>query len=277
MSNNTLPANVSQTNVSLTNFSSENVLLTNFSTNFSSTNVSPTNVSPTDVSPTNVSSTNVSPTNVSPANVSPALSDFLSGSKKVKKSNNGGRPKKPIWRFYEKGDEVDKGHYVATYLACGHVFRPGKISTMEKHIIDCPKVDQPIREAVIYMVEAREVSPSNIAGTKHQIDKDQLNLNNFVENLELSKERKEAIDTSLIRAFVCCGLSWRLIEHPFFIEFLRQLRLNYNPPDRKTLVESFLTQEIVRVSVKLYRLLDNENNLTLGKNIFKFFIIYVIV
>jgi hypothetical protein len=90
MSNNTSPANVSQTNVSLMNFSLENISLINFSTNFS-TNTSPTNVSPTNVSPTNVSS----------ANVSPALSGFLSGSKKVKKSNSGGCPKKPIWRFYE--------------------------------------------------------------------------------------------------------------------------------------------------------------------------------
>jgi hypothetical protein len=28
-----------------------------------------------------------------------------------------------------------------------------------------------------------------------------------------------------------------------------------------------LTQEILRVSVKLYRLVDNENNLTIGKNL----------
>ena len=76
----------------------------------------------------------------------------------------------------------------------------------------------------------------------------------------------------MIRAFVCCGLSWHLIEHPFFIELLKQLHINYNPPDRKTLAESFLTQEIVRVNVKLYRLLDNENNLTLGKNVFEIFI-----
>ena len=143
---------------------------------------------------------------------------------------------------------------------------------MKKHIINCLKVEQPIREAVMYMVEAREVSPSNIAGTKRQAEKDQATLNNFVENLDLSKERKEAIDTSLIRAFVCCELSWHLIEHPFFIELLKQLHINYNPPDRKTLAESFLTQEIVWVNVKLYRLLDNENNLTLGKNVFEIFI-----
>ena len=94
---------------------------------------------------------------------------------------------------------------------------------------------------------------------------DQTTLNSFYENSELGKERKEAIDTVLIKAFVCCGLPWHLIEHPFIIELLKQLRPNYNPPDQKTIVETLLTQEILRVSVKCYKLLDNEDNLTLGK------------
>jgi hypothetical protein len=66
------------------------------------------------------------------------------------------------------------------------------------------------------IVEACEVSPSNIAGTKRQAEKDQANLDNFVENLDLSKKRKDAIDTSLIRAFVCCGLLWHLIKASIF-------------------------------------------------------------
>ena len=96
-------------------------------------------------------------------------------------------------------------------------------------------------------------------------------MDDFYENSELSKERKEAIDTVLIKAFVCCGLPWHLIEHPFIIELLKQLRPNYNPPDWKTIIDTLLTQEILRVSVKCYKLLDEEDNLTLGK----FFIVNI--
>ena len=64
---------------------------------------------------------------------------------------------------------------------------------------------------------------------------------------------------------MCCGLPWRLVEHPFIIELFKQLRSNYSLPDRKTLADSMLTQEILRVNVKLYRLLEEENNLTLGR------------
>jgi hypothetical protein len=92
-------------------------------------------------------SDNTSPANVSPENDSLAL---LKGSKKVKKSSSSGRPKKPIWRFYKQKNEVDKGHYVATCLSCRQAFHPGKTAIMEKHIINCPKVEQPIHEAVMY-------------------------------------------------------------------------------------------------------------------------------
>src|SRR5581483_10376422 len=89
-----------------------------------------------------------------------------STSKKSKSTNSGGRPKKPIWRFFEQGDEIAKGHYAATCLACDQTFRPGKTAIMEKHIINCSEVDHSIREAVMYMVETREMhsfsNPTNL-------------------------------------------------------------------------------------------------------------------
>ncbi|CAI2197745.1 16164_t:CDS:2, partial [Funneliformis geosporum] len=115
--------------------------------------------------------------------------------------------------------ELDKEHYVATCLACDQTFQPEKTGIMEKHIINCSKVDHSIRETIIYMAETREISSLNAINPK-----------------------------SLIKAFVCCSLPWHLIEHPFIIELLKQLRLNYNPPDRKTIINTLLTQEILRVS-----------------------------
>ncbi len=48
------------------------------------------------------------------------MSDSIpSTSKKIKPTNVG---KKPIWRFFEQGEEIDKGHYVATCIACKQSF-----------------------------------------------------------------------------------------------------------------------------------------------------------
>jgi hypothetical protein len=77
-------------------------------------------------------------------------------------------------------DEIDKGHYVTTCLACEQIFRPEKITTIEKHIVSsCLKVDCSIREAVIYMVEAREREVSSGTNVKCQNNEDQTILKNF--------------------------------------------------------------------------------------------------
>src|SRR4051812_23719465 len=133
---------------------------------------------------------------------------------------------------------------------------------MEKHIIrNSSKVDHSIREAVLFMVEARERHEISLSSAKHQIGNDQTNLEDFYKNSDLSKERKEDIDTALIKAFVCCGLPWHLVEHPFIIELFKQLRSSYSLPDRKKLADTMLTQEILRVNIKLHRLFEEESNL----------------
>jgi hypothetical protein len=43
-------------------------------------------------------------------------------SEKPKSSKPTGCPKKPIWRFFEQEEEVDKGHYIAKCLACNQTF-----------------------------------------------------------------------------------------------------------------------------------------------------------
>ncbi|RGB38208.1 hypothetical protein C1646_755936 [Rhizophagus diaphanus] len=119
---------------------------------------------------------------------------------------------------------------------------------MEKHIIsNYLKVDHSIREAIIYMVEVRERKISSGVNVKCQ-NNDQTILEDFYKNSDLSKERKEDIDTALIKAFVCCSLPWHLVEHLFIIELFKQLRSNYSLPDRKTLADTILTQEILRVN-----------------------------
>lgn len=146
------------------------------------------------------------------------------------------------------------------------MWQRGKVSTLERHIlVDCKKINSEIKEAVRYIVEAREKSPENVTGKKRTTNDDQKNLEDYFESQSLSQEKKAKIEISLIKLFVCCGLSWRLVEHPFFIDFIKQLRSSYNSPNRKTLASSLLDNEILRVNTKIYRLLEKESNLTLGK------------
>ena len=146
---------------------------------------------------------------------------------------------------------------------------------MERHIlVDCEKVSSEVKAAVRYIIEAREKSPENTTGKKRAVSEDQRSLEEFFDTRILSQEKKDKIETSLIKLFVCCGLSWRLIEHPFFIEFIKQLHSSYDPPNRKTLASTLLDNEILRVYTKIYRILEKEKNLTLGKFLYFNFKLY---
>jgi hypothetical protein len=167
--------------------------------------------------------------------------------------------------FFIEGTDQGDSHRSATCSACSATWSRRKAATMECHILlDCSKINPEIKEAVRYIVEAREKSPENVSGKKRNAN-EQKSLEDFFETQNLSQEKKAIIEISLIKLFVCCGLSWRLIEHPFFIDFIKQLRPSYDPPNRKTLSGSLLDNEILRVNTKIYRLLEKESNLTLGK------------
>ena len=177
----------------------------------------------------------------------------------------GGRPRAVIWNFFTEGSDQGDGHRSATCSACSTSWLREKASTLERHIlIDCNKVNPEIKEAVRYIVEAREKSPENVT-EKKQNSNGQKNLEDFFETQSLSQEKKTNIEISFIKLFMYYGLSWRLIEHPFFIDFIKQLHPSYDSPNRKTLSGSLLDDEILCVNTKVYRLLEKESNLTLGK------------
>ncbi|PKK59198.1 hypothetical protein RhiirC2_857463 [Rhizophagus irregularis] len=139
----------------------------------------------------------------------------------------GGRPRAVIWNF----------------------FIEGKASAMERHILlDCKKVKTEVREAIRCIIESRNKSQMS-----RNTDDDQKTLEEYYDALPLSEEKRIKIELSLIRLFVCCGLSWRLVEHPYFVEFIKELRSAYNLPNRKTLSGTLLDNEILRsLTINIY-------------------------
>ena len=61
-----------------------------------------------------------------------------------------------------------------------------------------------------------------------------------------------------------CGLSFSIIENPWFVNALKLLRPNYNLPTREYLVSPLLNNEAVRVNYEIEIALKNSKNLTLG-------------
>ncbi|CAG8735759.1 35_t:CDS:2, partial [Dentiscutata heterogama] len=129
------------------------------------------------------------------------------------------RPRHPIWSFFNEGEEIDSGHH-SVFCNCDTSWKRGKPSSLEWHIlVECKTVDPHVKEA---------------------------DINNYFESLTLSNEQKANLDISLIKLFVCGGLSWRLVDYSFFVKFVQQLRPAYNLPVRKTLASTLLDNEILR-------------------------------
>ncbi|GBC48407.2 ribonuclease H-like domain-containing protein [Rhizophagus irregularis DAOM 181602=DAOM 197198] len=80
---------------------------------------------------------------------------------------------------------------------------------------------------------------------------------------ELTADRKDKIDQALIRFFICCGIPFSTVGHPYFIDFVQSLCFAYGPPKRTTLSTTFLNHETAIILNKIKEELKYEKNLTL--------------
>jgi hypothetical protein len=55
------------------------------------------------------------------------------------------------------------------------------------------------------------------------------------------------------------------VEHPFFIDFVKELNAGYDPPTREHLSSRLLERELCNVNNNIEKDLENQFNLTLGK------------
>ena len=80
----------------------------------------------------------------------------------------------------------------------------------------------------------------------------------------LPQGRIDRINRALIKFFVCCGVPFRVVESPFFIELLKELNSAYNLPSRDILTNRLLESELGYVNSKVSKELDSAENLTIG-------------
>jgi len=194
---------------------------------------------------------------------------------------NSGRPFTDIWKYVKRGRSRDNGHYEATCNFCNKKWRRGKPACLRAHIANhCTSVNIPadVKSYFIKIVtneKKREYSSDSETennqnmSKKRKITKNEdnsANINNHYQKKEkLNKSRIEEIDCGLVRAFICCGIPFWIIENPAMINLLKSLNANYDPPSRKRLTEVLLENEVARVNVRVNRIIEKNENLTIGK------------
>lgn len=165
-------------------------------------------------------------------------------------------------------------------MYCSYHRKKAYVHELQAHLAnDCTKCPGEIRNCYLNLLSendneissrSRMSCDSNSTGSKRKRveNGNPRGIENYFDSIELPESRIQIINKALVRAFVCSGISFSVVDNPFFKEFLYQLRSNYSPPTRQLLSGQLLNKEIARINVAINEELENSEHLTIGKYIF---------
>ena len=193
------------------------------------------------------------------------MSDITSIEETVENpKHGGGRPKDKVWQYYNYNPTKHAGHYDARCKFCDTYWKAGVVKKLQNHLAgECEDVDIEVKNKYMLIVARRDGLSENM---EVEVDMDHEN------EIELSAEQAAFIDRSVLKTFVMCGIPFQIVENPYFINMLKNIRSNYSPPSRERLSTNLLHEEAIRVDIKINNSLENQKNLTLGTYYSIFFI-----
>jgi len=92
----------------------------------------------------------------------------------------------------------------------------------------------------------------------------QQRIDEHYESLSIINSKIQLANQALIKLFVCCGIPFHLVQHPFFVDFVKTLCPAYILSSRQQLSASMLNSEISHIQLKIDVILENETCMTLG-------------
>jgi hypothetical protein len=179
----------------------------------------------------------------------------------TQKKNKGGRPLNSIWEDIQQGDSVGSGKFSASCKYCDVQWKRGEVLKLEEHLSNyCVKA--PATVVRKYMTKVMERQDK--ASKKRKVSDGQQNIDNYHDYTVIPDSRITRINRALIKFFVACGISFRIVEHPFFINFVKELNAGYDLPTREYLAGQLLERELAQINSKVKSEIEKESNLTLG-------------
>ncbi|GBC53927.2 ribonuclease H-like domain-containing protein [Rhizophagus irregularis DAOM 181602=DAOM 197198] len=180
----------------------------------------------------------------------------------IKKKNRGSRSPNSIWEDINKGEAVGSGKF-ASCKYCKNTWSRGKVLKLEEHLSNhCP--DAPAAVVRRYMTKVMERQDKSKSSKKRKYSEGQSNMDDYHDSTELNEQRCTRINRALVKFFIACRIAFRVVEHPFFINFIKELNAGYNTPTREVLVNQLLERELAQVNFKVNSELEKEMNLTLA-------------
>lgn len=192
--------------------------------------------------------------------------------RKQKGKNLGGRPRSKVWAEFKMGRLVSPGHWAATCKFCSKQWGRATVVELEDHLGNhCPRVPLGLGREYCLKVALRDGGdgkpelPTTPRSKKRRTISENDKLTAHMDIIAMNPAKQKLIDSKAVKAFTCAGIPFRVIENPFFIDFLKELNYNYKPPSRELLSNRLLDQELAKVNIAMAKEFAGERDLTLGK------------
>ncbi|CAB4483770.1 unnamed protein product [Rhizophagus irregularis] len=184
-----------------------------------------------------------------------------------------GKKKNDVWNYFIEEEARKFGHSPSTCVYCGNARNRGRVvPDMMAHLaLQCEKVEASVKEQYFRIfAQNNEQSSGRITTRKRKLNEE---IATGIQPKITSKLQKSAIDPgqqylcnrALTRFFVCCDVPFSTVESPFFIDLVMNLCAGYQLPDRKTLSDTWLSNEVARITVDVEGILKKQENLSLDK------------
>ncbi|UZO29017.1 uncharacterized protein OCT59_022514 [Rhizophagus irregularis] len=92
----------------------------------------------------------------------------------------------------------------------------------------------------------------------------QTRIDKFYESDQIDNTKQVLCDKAVAKFFICCGVAFYLISHPFFIDMVKSLCNGYELSCSTTLSNTLMYNKLTKITVDQQLTLDKESDLTLG-------------
>ncbi|GET54676.1 ribonuclease H-like domain-containing protein [Rhizophagus irregularis DAOM 181602=DAOM 197198] len=136
-----------------------------------------------------------------------------------------------------KGESVGSSKFSAFCKYCKITWKRDKISKLEEHLSNhCKNAPATIVRKYMSKILERQDKVTK----KRKLPSGQQYMDNYHDSTDLFDAKIIRINRALIKFFVSCEISFHIVEHPFFINSIKELNGKYDPPTRE--IKEYLYQ-----------------------------------
>ncbi len=203
---------------------------------------------------------------------------FFDEPNKNNKSSNAGRKKSQVWDYFDQEGTKKHGHVSCICKGCGWKRKVGKAHEMVEHLaLTCTNVMGEVRNKCLQELRDRSalknptLDTSDPTSDNNQPKRPRLLLTQpkittkFESTAQVDSAKEQRCNQALTRFFICCGIPFKVVSNPFFIDLVKCLCPSYQLPNRITFAGSWVNQELSQVVSRISDDVKDSDNITIGK------------